>query len=72
MPNFRNAIKEEGENYIMLVDEFKEMIDRLNRVLRVYDFDEDTCESIQDAIDDLEEAISTLVNEEDDEEGDEE
>lgn len=56
----------------MLVDEFKEMIDRLNTVLCVYDFDEDTCESIQSAIDDLEEAISTLVNEGDDEEGDEE
>lgn len=56
----------------MLVDEFKEMIDRLNTVLCVYDFDEDTCESIQSAIDDLEEAISALANEEDDEEGDEE
>lgn len=55
----------------MIVDEFKEMIDRLNTVLRVYDFDEDTCERIQSAIDDLEEAISTLVNEEDEEDDEE-
>lgn len=55
----------------MIVDEFKEMIDRLNTVLCVYDFDEDTCESIQSAIDDLEEAISALANEEDDDDDEE-
>lgn len=73
MPNFKTQSKKEGENYIMLVvlDKLKEIIDRLNRILWDNDVDEDTCESIQSAIDDLEEAISTLADEEDEEEDEE-
>lgn len=56
---------------MLVYKKLKEMIDQLNIVMWDNNLDEDTCESIQSAIDDLYEAISTLVNEDDEEENEE-